>query len=117
MNQICQSRTPLKGSRWFKSLAVLMVMLSTATRAETLEATTLSEDERAPDYWIEKMSSSLLRENYRGVFTLARGHQFSSLEVDHRFRDGVVQEQLTQLNGPLRRVVREGDHIRCFHES
>ena len=117
MNQICQFRTPVKGSRWFKSLAVLMVMLSTATRADTLEATTLSEDERAPDYWIEKMSSSLLRENYRGVFTLARGHQFSSLEVDHRFRDGVVQEQLTQLNGPLRRVVREGDHIRCFHES
>jgi len=117
MNQLCQFRTPLKSSRWFKSLAVLMVMLSAAAGAETPEITALSEDERDPDYWIAKMSSSLLRENYRGVFALARGHQFSSLEVDHRFRDEVVQEQLTQLNGPLRRIVREGDHIRCYHES
>jgi sigma-E factor negative regulatory protein RseB len=115
--QILQFRTPLKTLRWVNGLAVLIMVISPATRAETREITMLLEDERSPDYWIEKMSSSLLRENYRGVFTLARGRQFSSLEVDHRFRDGVVQEQLTQLNGPLRRVVREGDHIRCFHES
>lgn len=116
--------SPADQSRIFSKAPLVMtwllsgvLMLSAVAQADTREAIALTEEEQAPAFWIAKMSSSLLRENYRGVFTIARGHQFSSLEVNHRFNDGVVQEQLTQLNGPLRRVVRDGNHIRCFHES
>ena len=59
----------------------------------------------------------MIEENYRGVFTIARGGEFNSLEIDHRYQDGKITEHLTQLNGPHRKVIRSGQAIQCFHED
>ena len=100
-------------------IALLMLLGSFLNQAVAVDrgAIGLRAEERDPNYWIEKMGSALIEENYRGVFTIARGREFNSIEIDHRYQDGTVTEHLTQQNGPHRKVVRNGQSIECFHED
>ena len=74
----------------------------------------LSLEERDPNHWIEKMGTALIEENYRGVFTIARGREFNSIEIDHRYQDGVVTEHLTQQNGLTGRSSVMGSPLSAF---
>ena len=100
-------------------IALLMLLGSFVNPAAASERADngLSPKERDPNHWIEKMGTALIEENYRGVFTIARGREFNSIEIDHRYQDGVVTEHLTQQNGPHRKVIRHGQSIECFHED
>ena len=100
-------------------IALLMLLGSFLNQAVAVDRGVigLRAEERDPNHWIEKMGTALIEENYRGVFTIARGREFNSIEIDHRYQDGVVTEHLTQQNGPHRRVIRHGQSIECFHED
>ncbi|MCB1646131.1 MAG: MucB/RseB C-terminal domain-containing protein [Pseudomonadales bacterium] len=65
--------------------------------------------------WLDKMGKALREQNYQGIFTYMRGHQFDTVEVIHRFRDGQESERLAHLNGEPREVVRDGDEVICIH--
>ena len=66
-----------------------------------------------------RMGTALIEENYRGVFTIARGGEFKSIEIDHRYQEGkVVTEHLTQLRMVLTgRSSVVDKSIECFHED
>ncbi len=100
-------------------IALLMLLGSFVNPAAASERSDngLSPKERDSNHWIERMGTALIEENYRGVFTIARGREFNSIEIDHRYQDGTVTEVLTQQNGPHRKVVRNGQSIECFHED
>lgn len=67
------------------------------------------------DYWIERMGEALRTQNYAGIFTYMRGHQFDTIEVTHRFEGGIEQERLLHLSGEHREIIRNGDEIVCRH--
>ncbi len=64
---------------------------------------------------LDKMSRSLRDQNYSGIFTYEHGAQMQSLSIDHQVHDGVEHEQLTYLDGQLRRVVRKDHPLNCIH--
>ena len=97
-------------------LVLLGIFLDPALAAERADIG-LRTEERDPNHWILRMGTALIEENYRGVFTIARGAEFNSLEIDHRYQGGTIAEHLTQLNGPHRKVIRNGQAIECFHED
>lgn len=70
---------------------------------------------RDVDYWLDRMGEALRTENYEGIFTYMRGHQFDTIEVVHRFNDGMEVERLLHLNGEQREIMRHGDEIVCRH--
>ena len=92
-------------------IALLMLLGSFVNSAVASERPDygLSSQERDPIHWIEKMGTALIEENYRGVFTIARGREFNSIEIDHRYQDEVVTEHLTCLlyTSPSPRDVEE----------
>ena len=97
-------------------LVLFGIFLNPAVAAERADIG-LRTEERDPNHWILRMGAALIEENYRGVFTIARGGEFNSLEIDHRYQGGKITEHLTQLNGPHRKVIRNGQAIQCFHED
>ena len=64
-------------------IALLMLLGSFLNQAVAVDrgAIGLRAEERDPNHWIEKMGSALIEENYRGVFTIARGREFNSIEI------------------------------------
>jgi len=67
------------------------------------------------DTWIEKMSNAIREENYDGIFTYMRGHDFDTLRIIHSFEDGHETERLVRLNGEQREVIRHDDEVICRH--
>ncbi len=74
-----------------------------------------AEDARDVNYWISRMGEALRTEDYAGVFTYMRGQQFDTVEIVHRFDDGVEKERLLYLNGEHREITRNGDEIFFRH--
>jgi sigma-E factor negative regulatory protein RseB len=67
--------------------------------------------------WLEKMISAKQHESYSGVFTFIRGKDFNTMRISHENRDGLVRENIYQLNGVTRNLLRKGDEIVCYHDA
>jgi len=80
-------------------LAISCVLLSASLAAE--------QSARDPGYWLDRLVPALTKTSYRGVFVYARGDQVSSMQVAHRYRDGMVEERLVMQDGELGEIVRK----------
>jgi sigma-E factor negative regulatory protein RseB len=72
-----------------------------------------AEPQKDPAYWLQKLGPALTRTSYKGVFVYVRGDQVSSMQVAHRFHNGVVEERLVMQDGELGEIVRKGRQVVC----
>lgn len=79
----------------------------------TLYSGVLLAESRSPEHWLEKLGPAMNMTSYRGVFVYARGDQVSSMQIAHRYRDGVVEERLVQQDGASGEIVRKGMQVIC----
>ncbi|MDI9246126.1 MucB/RseB C-terminal domain-containing protein [Marinobacter sp. CHS3-4] len=81
----------------------------------TLASSSLAEEQNFedPGYWLEKLVPALTKTSYRGVFVYARGDQVSSMQIAHRFRNGMVEERLVMQDGEAGEIVRKGMEVIC----
>lgn len=91
----------------FAGLAFLWVL---ATFTPPLAA---DEGQDDPGYWLERLEPALTKTSYMGVFVYARGDQVSSMQVAHRFRNGMVEERLVLQDGQIGEIVRKGMEVVC----
>ncbi|NIB43314.1 transcriptional regulator [Pseudomaricurvus alkylphenolicus] len=61
-----------------------------------------------------QMSTALRERDYRGLFTYEFGGALQTLRITHRVEDGAEYEHLEYLNGPSRRIERNGTHVSCL---
>lgn len=66
-----------------------------------------------PAYWLQKLGPALTKTSYKGVFVYVRGDQVSSMQIAHRYHDGVVEERLVMQDGELGEIVRKGRNVVC----
>ncbi|WP_227512631.1 MULTISPECIES: MucB/RseB C-terminal domain-containing protein [Marinobacter] len=69
------------------------------------------EDEAAA--WLERLGPALNMTSYRGVFVYARGESVHSMQIAHRYNDGVVEERLVLQDGGSGEIVRKGMNVVC----
>lgn len=81
---------------------LLMTALSQATEAQYV-----------PSDWLKKMQRAAIEENYRGTFVFSRGEMMSSMRIAHRYKDGLEEERLTQLDGEMGEIIRRGKDVMC----
>lgn len=84
---------------------VLVVLASSGVVAEDLQ-----DD---PGYWLEQLGPALTKTAYRGVFVYARGDQISSMQIAHRYHDGMVEERLVMQDGQAGEILRKGMDVVC----
>ncbi|HEY9119732.1 MAG TPA: sigma-E factor regulatory protein RseB domain-containing protein, partial [Marinobacter sp.] len=65
---------------------VIAVLVAGPARAEAVA--------KDAEYWLDRLGPALNMTSYRGVFVYARGDQVSSMQIAHRYQDGVVEERL-----------------------
>ena len=72
-------------------------------------------DERkdAPGYWLQQLGPALTKTAYQGVFVYARGDQVSSMQIAHRYHDGIVEERLVMQDGQVGEILRKGMDVVC----
>jgi len=63
--------------------------------------------------WLERLAPALNMTSYRGVFVYARGDQVHSMQIAHRYRDGMVEERLVMQDGGSGEIVRRGVNVVC----
>ncbi|WP_439133851.1 MucB/RseB C-terminal domain-containing protein [Pseudomaricurvus sp.] len=63
---------------------------------------------------LSEMSRALREMDYRGLFTYEFGGALQTLRVTHRVMDGEEYENVEFLNGPSRRVERNGRQVECL---
>ncbi|MDX1597039.1 MAG: MucB/RseB C-terminal domain-containing protein [Marinobacter sp.] len=68
---------------------------------------------QSAEQWLARLGPALNTTSYRGVFVYARGDQVSSLQIAHRYRDGVVEERLVLQDGGGGEIVRKGMRVVC----
>ncbi|HKK54930.1 MucB/RseB C-terminal domain-containing protein [Marinobacter sp.] len=88
---------------------VLALAVVTASAATGVAA----EEQKDPAYWLQKLGPALTKTSYKGVFVYVRGDQVSSMQVAHRFHNGVVEERLVMQDGELGEIVRKGRKVVC----
>lgn len=66
-----------------------------------------------PEVWLNRMQEATIQENYRGTFVFTRGEMASTVQVVHRFKDGLEMERLTQLDGEQGEIIRTGNEVMC----
>lgn len=66
-----------------------------------------------PMVWLQRMQEAAVQTNYRGTFVFSRGKMSSTVEVVHRYKDGLEEERLTQLDGEMGEVIRRGGEVMC----
>lgn len=96
----CSNRTTYWS--WLRVLLLVVVPLQ-AARADTSEVSR----------WLEQLAPALNMTSYRGVFVYARGDQVHSMQVAHRYRDGMVEERLVLQDGAQGEIVRRGADVVC----
>ncbi|PPI84044.1 transcriptional regulator [Marinobacter maroccanus] len=74
-------------------------------------AAAADEDEAAA--WLERLGPALNMTSYRGVFVYARGESVHSMQIAHRYNDGVVEERLVLQDGGSGEIVRKGMNVVC----
>lgn len=93
------------GRRLLTLVAVLAVFLAGQAFADT--------NSKSAEYWLDRLGPALNMTSYRGVFVYARGDQVSSMQIAHRYRDGVVEERLVLQDGANGEIVRKGMRVVC----
>nr|WP_297399003.1 MucB/RseB C-terminal domain-containing protein [uncultured Marinobacter sp.] len=83
--------------------AIVLASLSTVVTASETSATD----------WLERMGSAINNTSYRGVFVYTRGQTVHSMQIAHRFEDGMVQERLVLQDGGTGEIVRRGMNVVC----
>lgn len=99
-----RGRVARLATRWMlAALAVTLAPLSLAS----------DDESRDPGYWLQQLEPALTRTSYKGVFVYARGDQVSSMQIAHRFRNGMVEERLVMQDGQVGEIVRKGMDVVC----
>lgn len=89
---------------WQALLALLGVCFSLAAPAS---------EERSAAEQLERMTDALRSLSYEGTLVYLHDHHLETLHIVHRIVDGRAHEKLMSLNGPVRQVTREHDHVIC----
>ncbi|MDL0430556.1 MucB/RseB C-terminal domain-containing protein [Marinobacter sp. TBZ242] len=96
---------------------VLAVLLTGQAVAESGgSGSTASVDDagsKDAEYWLSRLGPALNMTSYRGVFVYARGDQVSSMQIAHRYQDGIVEERLVPQDGASGEIVRKGMRVVC----
>lgn len=71
------------------------------------------DEEKSAAYWLEQLGPALNMTSYRGVFVYARGSSVHSMQIAHRYRNGVVEERLFLQDGGRGEIVRRGMNVVC----
>ena len=100
-----RTRCVRPGSSLLAMLMVLAVCIAGPARADT--------EARGAEYWLDRLGPALNMTSYRGVFVYARGDQVSSMQIAHRYQDGVVEERLVPQDGANGEIVRKGMRVVC----
>jgi len=69
--------------------------------------------EKPAEAWLEQLAPALNMTSYRGVFVYAHGGRVHSMQVAHRYADGMVQERLVLQDGGAGEIVRRGMDVVC----
>jgi sigma-E factor negative regulatory protein RseB len=91
-----------------RALSVLVGLLLTLAAALPAAA-----DEDEASVWLERLGPALNMTSYRGVFVYARGESVHSMQIAHRYNDGVVEERLVLQDGGSGEIVRKGMNVVC----
>ena len=70
-------------------------------------------DEDEASAWLERLGPALNMTSYRGVFVYARGESVHSMQIAHRYNNGVVEERLVLQDGGSGEIVRKGMNVVC----
>lgn len=99
----------------FHALSYLLIIfcaVSFKASAEDAQQKDLQQN-RTPMEWLSLMQSAAMENDYRGTFVFSRGPMLSTVQVVHRYDNGVEQERLTQLDGEMGEVIRNGTEVMC----
>lgn len=102
MNQSISRLATLIGVLWVAGL----VFGASSARA--------TEDPAEIAALLAQMSESLRERDYRGLFTYEFGGALQTLRITHRVSDEAEYEHLEYLNGPSRRIERNGRSVKCL---
>ena len=64
--------------------------------------------------WLMKMSDSVSKHSYDGIFIYRHGDQLETMRVVHRNEDGSSRERLVSLNGEPREIIRNDRDVICY---
>ncbi|MGF2736361.1 MucB/RseB C-terminal domain-containing protein [Marinobacter sp. DUT-1] len=85
-----------------------------AVLALTIPGLAAADSDRSEvNQWLERLAPALNMTSYRGVFVYARGDQVHSMQIAHRYRDGIVEERLVMQDGGSGEIVRRGVNVVC----
>ena len=93
-----------------RSRALALLVGSLLALAGSLTA---AADEDEASVWLERLGPALNMTSYRGVFVYARGESVHSMQIAHRYTDGVVEERLVLQDGGSGEIVRKGMNVVC----
>ncbi|WP_026181459.1 MucB/RseB C-terminal domain-containing protein [Thioalkalivibrio sp. ALJ7] len=65
----------------------------------------------SPAEWLERMTSSLHAQSYKGTFVLQRDDRLDTIRVVHAAENGGYRERLETLTGPAREILRSVDRV------
>jgi sigma-E factor negative regulatory protein RseB len=63
--------------------------------------------------WLDRMNTAVEELNYEGTFVRVLDGTAENMRILHRYKDGIVTERITSLDGPGREVVRHGQEVKC----
>ncbi|MFC7295151.1 MucB/RseB C-terminal domain-containing protein [Marinobacter aromaticivorans] len=69
--------------------------------------------EKTAAYWLQRLGPALNMTSYRGVFVYARGSSVHSMQIAHRYHNGIVEERLVLQDGGSGEIVRRGMNVVC----
>jgi len=95
-------------------LVVLAAALAPVLAAAADEAVAPAPDARTPAQWIELMGRAFAERSYDGTLSYFDGEDLSTLRVVHAVVDGIEQERLVHMDGPMREIVRADDDVFCI---
>lgn len=87
---------------WLPALMLALVMPAGGVAGEKTAA-----------YWLERLGPALNMTSYRGVYVYARGSSVHSMQIAHRFHDGIVEERLVLQDGGSGEIVRRDMDVVC----
>ncbi|MBK1872825.1 MULTISPECIES: MucB/RseB C-terminal domain-containing protein [unclassified Marinobacter] len=80
--------------------------------AVMMPAYSFAGDKTAAD-WLEQLGPALNMTSYRGVFVYARGANVHSMQIAHRYHNGIVEERLVLQDGGTGEIVRRDMKVVC----
>lgn len=64
-------------------------------------------------YWLDRLGPALNMTSYRGVYVYARGSSVHSMQIAHRYHNGIVEERLVLQDGGSGEIVRRDMDVVC----